>query len=552
MLVATITIAVLASGAPAQATDGYVRSATDGYVKYYVVAEEYRGRPEYLAEIAVRFLGDPQRAQEIMDLNADREQPDGGRLTDPNRLHPGWVLILPWDAYGEGVQFGPLPTTVPSQPSTPPAPPVSGEVAAGCGVAGQKPDNTDDGWGALRLGANRAWPVSIGAGVLVAVIDSGVDANLPAFAGRVVGGADIVAGSGRGDTDCLGFGTALASIVAGSGEGSSPGVAPGAVILPVRVIDTPGPARVPDQVAAIDFAVAAGAHVLLLGDSITPADPTVAAAIATATANDAVVVLSAGAALPSTMDGVLRVAPVAIDGSLHGTYPAGAVDLVAPGVAVTGLGISGAGAVELTGAQYAAAYAAGVAALVRARFPTLDAAQVVHRLLVTAAPMAGTNPDGPFGAGMVDPAVAVTRVLLEETPAPLRPVEPEPAPPHPLRSEALVLIGVLGLGTAVTLVLRLRRVIRPPDDPPLAVEQPGASAAERAGVVSPGPLPAPAVAQRPRLDVTGMTAPSLDAPGSAATVGGVRSGAGHRAPAHPVTTPESQRIRAVHSGQDGD
>jgi hypothetical protein len=64
----------------------------DGFQKYYKVAASYQGGPENLAEIADRFLGGSGRSPEIFDLNAGRRQPDGGALTDPNKLHAGWYV----------------------------------------------------------------------------------------------------------------------------------------------------------------------------------------------------------------------------------------------------------------------------------------------------------------------------------------------------------------------------------------------------------------------------------------------------------------------------
>ena len=61
---------------------------------HYVVGSEVDGRQEYLYDIAVRVLGDGNRYREIFDLNRDRVQPDGGRLTDPTRLRAGWILSL--------------------------------------------------------------------------------------------------------------------------------------------------------------------------------------------------------------------------------------------------------------------------------------------------------------------------------------------------------------------------------------------------------------------------------------------------------------------------
>src|SRR5689334_18814540 len=79
------------------------------FVKFYVVAQSYRGAPETLTTIAVRILGSGERAGELFQLNSGRPQPDGGSLSDPAELHADWVLLLPWDAAGAGVQYGQLP-----------------------------------------------------------------------------------------------------------------------------------------------------------------------------------------------------------------------------------------------------------------------------------------------------------------------------------------------------------------------------------------------------------------------------------------------------------
>ncbi|WP_432049788.1 hypothetical protein [Verrucosispora sp. NA02020] len=88
---------------PTPATTG---SAT---TRYYVVGATDQGAPEFLYQIAARTLGDGNRFREIFDLNRDRLQPDGARLTDPLVLREGWLLELPADADGPGVTVGPLP-----------------------------------------------------------------------------------------------------------------------------------------------------------------------------------------------------------------------------------------------------------------------------------------------------------------------------------------------------------------------------------------------------------------------------------------------------------
>jgi hypothetical protein len=80
-----------------------------GSVKYYIVGHTGTGEREYLFQIAAWTLGDGRRYMEIFELNKDRLQPDGRRLEDPLVLMPGWVLILPPDADGPGVFFGPPP-----------------------------------------------------------------------------------------------------------------------------------------------------------------------------------------------------------------------------------------------------------------------------------------------------------------------------------------------------------------------------------------------------------------------------------------------------------
>ncbi|WP_140158132.1 hypothetical protein [Micromonospora sp. NBS 11-29] len=94
--------------------------------RYYVVGPPVDGQREYLYAIALRTLGNGNRYREIVDLNTGRAQPDGGTFTDGLALNPGWVLVLPRDAKGQGVRVGPLPRirtrSAPPATRTPPAP----------------------------------------------------------------------------------------------------------------------------------------------------------------------------------------------------------------------------------------------------------------------------------------------------------------------------------------------------------------------------------------------------------------------------------------------
>lgn len=77
--------------------------------RYYVVGPPRNGQRTYLFEVAAHTLGDGRRYPEIVRLNTGRRQHDGGGLTDPMELRPGWILLLPSDAHGPGVKVGPAP-----------------------------------------------------------------------------------------------------------------------------------------------------------------------------------------------------------------------------------------------------------------------------------------------------------------------------------------------------------------------------------------------------------------------------------------------------------
>lgn len=359
-VLATAAITVTALPAGAAPPSG---AAANEYS--YTVTASYQGRPENLWEIAERFLGDGDRAGEILARNGGRIQPDGERLADPSRLHEGWTLVLPWDAVGTELHYGALPA--PAGAST-------------CDQSATGPAPVDRA--GLQPPLSQAWAQGDGDGVTVAILGSGVDGAAPALAGRVAAGTDVDTGAGRGDTVCQGTGTVLAGIVAGDREHS--GVAPGARILPIRAAD--GNVPTAEAVPAIGIAAQSGARVLLIGAGVDGGDPAVRAAISDAIAHDVVVVVSAAVSLEPA-DGLLRV------GTATAEAAGDPAELRAPGAAdETGEG----GGVS---SDYAAAFVAGTVALVRSAHPDLTAAGAARQVRDTAA------------GGVVSPAAAVTTAL---------------------------------------------------------------------------------------------------------------------------------------------
>jgi membrane-anchored mycosin MYCP len=331
-------------------------------------------------------------------------------------------------------------------------------------------------WPQTYLDAGLLRSFTTGAGQVVAVVDTGVSAAAPALAGSVLPGASM-AGSGSGDTDCLGEGTFVAGLIAARhlpGAGLT-GLAPAARILPVAVTAASGDASSAAVAAGIRFAVGHGASVIDVSLA-TPPGPSPALRDAVLYAQSRNVVLVAGVpraedsiggnvtnvtGYPAAYPGVLAVAAVNPEGTPASAGTAGVrVDLAAPGTSLVSIAPAGRGNIRASGPGLASGFVAATVALVRSYYPRLTAAQVVQRLEATADESGTAMPDPQVGYGIVDPYAALTAVLPEEwdghAPA-AGPTAPVPRlAPRPARSgwpmaAALIVVtlsGVLVAGLA--------------------------------------------------------------------------------------------------------
>jgi thermitase len=317
-----------------------------------------------------------------------------------------------------------------------------------------------------EIHAEEAWSAgAMGAEVVVAVIDTGVDLDHPDLDGnlfrtaanQVIGGnflsQSLLGASGQAKPsnpgnktpsssgspqDDHGHGTHVAGIIAAeinnvsdnliatsgalaSWAGGVVGVAPMARIMPVKVLDATGRGGVDGIAKGILFAADNGAQIinLSLGGSFSQ---TVDDALNYAWNRDVVIMASAGntyeewAQFPASNPYTVSVGAVDSSDRVAIFSNRGAhVDLMAPGVAVLssfidGTGMYNGGYGRMSGTSMSSPMAAGVAALIRGAYPGMTAEQVIAQLLASAD--AGIEQDNPgcagqLGAGRVDAFEAV-------------------------------------------------------------------------------------------------------------------------------------------------
>jgi type VII secretion-associated serine protease mycosin len=297
------------------------------------------------------------------------------------------------------------------------------------------------------LNVPRAWTMSKGAGVTVAVLDSGVDAGQADLAGSVTTGPDYTRGANPpGVAPKRLHGTNMASIIAGHGHGPDGtqgmvGVAPEARLLSVRVIlerDEPGferftgGERFTGTIAqGVRYAVDHGADVINLSLGRSYPTPRERDAVAYAVRHNVVVVAAAGNngdvgapggagegrpgrgggtrySYPASFPGVISVAAVDAGGEHAGfSNRNSGVVVSAPGVQIIGAGPGGRYWIG-DGTSPATAFVSGVVALVRSRHRGLAPALVTQAIVASTRNRPARGYDRGVGFGRVDAAAALT------------------------------------------------------------------------------------------------------------------------------------------------
>ncbi|MBG6239280.1 subtilisin family serine protease [Mycetocola sp. CAN_C7] len=308
---------------------------------------------------------------------------------------------------------------------------VLGTVTAGVTPVSADPVRDAQYWLA-EYGVADAWEFSTGEGATIAIIDTGIADGPVEFDGAVVAGHDASGvGSSDGRTPVGGadenpHGSWVASLAAGRGNGSGNGVigtAPDADLIAISVGFGSSGSTIPfeDQIAdAIHFAVDNGADVINMSLTTNTKDwpQSWDEAFTYAYDHNVIVVAAAGnrgsgtdeVGAPATIPGVLVVAGV--DPAGAASYDASSqgitLSVAAPSEELVGVSPDGS-YVQWAGTSGASPIVAGIAALVRSRYPDMDTANVINRIIRTATPVAGQElPNALYGYGYVNAVAALT------------------------------------------------------------------------------------------------------------------------------------------------
>lgn len=294
----------------------------------------------------------------------------------------------------------------------------------------------EEQWWYRSLQFPQVWQHSRGAGVTIAVIDSGVDPSVPDMRGATIAaGPDYCPGDPGSLHDADGHGTGVAAMAVAQGHGYGDqgivGLAPAAHLVSIKVDSDADAGQLAPPICGggASFAAAiryAADHAQIMSISVASFDPVPSVEAAIGYALDKGVIVAAAAG--NTIEGFTRVAyPAAYPGVLavSGTDPSGVFSpvSVSGGEVVVAAPcdrmvtpepagdprVGASGYSDGRGTSLASPLVAAEAALIWSRWPKLSSGQVIRQVITTATHKGAAGRNDQYGFGVMDPLLALTR-----------------------------------------------------------------------------------------------------------------------------------------------
>jgi subtilisin family serine protease len=261
-------------------------------------------------------------------------------------------------------------------------------------------------WNIQAVHAPAVWSQSMGEGIRVGVLDTGIAYSHPALRGHVAGGYNIIAGN-RNFMDDNGHGTHVSGIIAARRSGGLYGVSPGVALYGIKAMDRDGNGRISDVIRGIEWAI--DHNIQVLNMSLGSSSYNAALEHATRKAHQKGMILVASAGnngerggtidYPARFPWVISVGAVDRDMKRAAfSSTGGRIDIMAPGVDIRSAWKGGGYKVE-SGTSMSAPHVSGGAALILSRNSGMNSVRA-QRYLVQLSKRLG--PRREYGHGILD------------------------------------------------------------------------------------------------------------------------------------------------------
>lgn len=315
-----------------------------------------------------------------------------------------------------------------------------------------------------RLRSSLAWDTTTGAGVIIALVDSGIELSHPEFAGRLVPGFNspdnLAQVNGGNVADIVGHGTLVAGCAAAAGNNAlgGAGVARGASIMPVRASNlSNGSATISQITAGARWAADHGARVVSVSFTgvTNPTVQTTGAYVRTSTGGGGLLLWAAGnsgSMLTPSADwpDVIIVSSVdSTDARFFGSNFGVPIDVASPGVDIFGPALAG-GYTVSTGTSFATPIAAGTLGLIFAANPTISVDDARAAFFAGCEDISTPGEDVNSGNGRVNAHRSV-QIAISGLDAPITEADRATTPPGVARRIDVLANDADPLGRALTI-----------------------------------------------------------------------------------------------------